>query len=192
MLPKLDRDLLRVLQACYECWSRGHAPIEKRVICHTWIIGPYETLFSGTFHQAKLRTLSRQGLLKEVDTSRGGHRRYYTIPNLALVANLVEAVPVSPAAGLLTQTIIIPGDRTAEGTLVAAVAVPWMEIVKMLHDDPSLAFKIDPRRWEEIIAGAYKRAGFDEVTLTPRSADRGRDVIAPSSGESAASDSLIR
>src|SRR5207249_1009544 len=32
--------------------------------------------------------------------------------------------------------------------------------------------------WEEIIAAAYQAAGFDEVTLTPRSADGGRDVIA--------------
>jgi len=36
--------------------------------------------------------------------------------------------------------------------------------------------------WEEIIAGAYKKAGFDEVTLTPRSGDLGRDVIAIKKG----------
>ena len=28
------------------------------------------------------------------------------------------------------------------------------------------------------VAAAYQAAGFDEVTLTPRSADGGRDVIA--------------
>ena len=33
-------------------------------------------------------------------------------------------------------------------------------------------------KWEEMIAGAYSRAGFDEVILTPRSGDYGRDVIA--------------
>ena len=36
--------------------------------------------------------------------------------------------------------------------------------------------------WEEIIAGAYSKAGFDEVTLTPRSGDLGRDVIAVKKG----------
>ena len=36
--------------------------------------------------------------------------------------------------------------------------------------------------WEEIIAGAYKKAGFEEVTLTPRSGDLGRDVIATKRG----------
>lgn len=35
---------------------------------------------------------------------------------------------------------------------------------------------------EEIIAGAYKTAGFDEVILTPRSGDLGRDVIAVKRG----------
>src|ERR1700674_1689501 len=28
-------------------------------------------------------------------------------------------------------------------------------------------------RWEEIVAGAFKKAGYDEVTLTPRSGDHG-------------------
>jgi len=44
--------------------------------------------------------------------------------------------------------------------------------------DPTVAFQIPPHKWEEMIAAAYKKAGFDEVTLTPRSGDRGRDVIA--------------
>jgi len=33
-----------------------------------------------------------------------------------------------------------------------------------------------------MIAGAYERAGFDEVTLTPQSGDLGRDVIAVKHG----------
>jgi restriction system protein len=41
--------------------------------------------------------------------------------------------------------------------------------------------QIDSRKWEEIVAGAYKRAGF-EVELTPRSNDGGRDIIATSHG----------
>jgi restriction system protein len=35
---------------------------------------------------------------------------------------------------------------------------------------------------KEIIAGAYHRSGFDEVILTPRSGDHGRDVIAIKKG----------
>jgi restriction system protein len=35
-----------------------------------------------------------------------------------------------------------------------------------------------PRKFEELIAGSYKRAGFDRVVLTPASGDHGVDVIA--------------
>jgi len=79
---------------------------------------------------------------------------------------------------LLLQTLIIPGDRVPEGKLIEAVTVPWFEIIAALEREPSVAFAISPEKWEEIVAGAYKRAGFDEVVLTPRSGDHGRDVIA--------------
>ena len=38
--------------------------------------------------------------------------------------------------------------------------------------------EIDPRKWEEMLAAWYSVAGFDEITLTPRSGDLGRDLIA--------------
>lgn len=74
------------------------------------------------------------------------------------------------------------GDPTHEGALVRAVSVPWFAILERLRRDPDEAFQIDPRAWEEIIAGAYHRAGFDEVILTPRSGDKGRDVVATKNG----------
>lgn len=83
---------------------------------------------------------------------------------------------------LLVQTVIVPGDKTLEGQLVEAVACPWFDIIDLLSRDPSLVFKIEPRAWEEIVAGAYREAGFEEVTLTPRSGDFGRDVIAVKRG----------
>ena len=76
------------------------------------------------------------------------------------------------------QTIIIPGAKTSEGKLIEAVAIPWFQIVALLEKDPTAAFEISPGKWEELIAGAYKVAGYDEVILTPRSGDHGRDVIA--------------
>jgi restriction system protein len=74
------------------------------------------------------------------------------------------------------------GDPAAEGALVRAVALPWFEILARIKEDPQGAYEIDPRTWEEIIAGAYDRAGFDEVILTPRSGDKGRDVVATKNG----------
>jgi restriction system protein len=45
----------------------------------------------------------------------------------------------------------------------------------LLRRDPMAAYKIGPRKWEEIIAGAWGLAGY-KPKLTPRSADGGYDV----------------
>lgn len=83
---------------------------------------------------------------------------------------------------LLLQTLVLTGAETSEGRLVEAVTAPWFQIIEVLQRDPNAAYAIDPRRWEEIVAGAYEQADFDEVVLTPRSGDFGRDVIATKRG----------
>ncbi len=83
---------------------------------------------------------------------------------------------------ILLKTIIIPGDKTSEGCIIEAVSIPWIEIIKFLVRNPNLVFQIPADKWEEIVAGGYKVAGFDEVILTPRSGDLGRDVIATKKG----------
>ncbi|MEW6669399.1 MAG: restriction endonuclease [Thermodesulfobacteriota bacterium] len=97
---------------------------------------------------------------------------------LKLSADLKAEIRIISPANLLLNAIVVPGEKTKEGLIIEAVTIPWFEIVELLKSDWTLAYKIPPYKWEEIIAGAYKRAGFDEVTLTPRSGDRGRDVIA--------------
>jgi restriction system protein len=87
-----------------------------------------------------------------------------------------------PPPAVTLKALLIPGGNTDQGLLVRAVAIPWFEIIKMLRQDPAAADQIDWRRWEEIIAGAYTRAGFDEVILTPRSGDGGKDIIATKRG----------
>jgi len=83
---------------------------------------------------------------------------------------------------VLIKSLLQFGDRTKEGQLVRAVAVPWFEIMEIIRRDPSAVYQISPRKWEEIIAGAYERAGFDEVILTPSSSDKGRDIVATKRG----------
>ena len=95
---------------------------------------------------------------------------------LALVGR-TEALPEFTLRALLTL-----GAADPEGRLVSGVAVPWFEILRIIKADPAAAYQIDPRQWEEIIAGAYSQAGFDEVILTPRSGDKGRDVVATKFG----------
>ena len=54
--------------------------------------------------------------------------------------------------------------------------------MEMIRRDPESVYQISCDKWEEIVAGAYERASFDEVILTPRSGDYGRDVIASMNG----------
>ena len=101
-------------------------------------------------------------------------------PQIAAILSNVERNNVLlDAPSVLLQAVIIPGDKTTEGQLVKAVALPWFEIIDLVSRSPETIYEIDWRKWEEIIAAAYKQQGFD-VTLTPRSNDKGRDVIATS------------
>lgn len=83
---------------------------------------------------------------------------------------------------LLQAAVVNLGDKEADGQLVRGVSVPWFEIVRQLDRDPQFLSKVDWRKLEEIIAAAYHRDGWPEVILTPRSGDRGRDIIATRPG----------
>jgi len=50
-------------------------------------------------------------------------------------------------------------------------------LIAALAQEPSLMYKVHPRRFEELVAELFKRMGY-EVTLTPTSHDGGRDVLA--------------
>ena len=100
---------------------------------------------------------------------------------LASVEQLQRNNALLDSPSVLLQAVIIPGDKTSEGQLIEAVALPWFEIIEMINRSPDAIYSIDWRKWEEIIAGAYKQQGF-EVELTPRSNDKGRDVIATRRG----------
>jgi restriction system protein len=80
--------------------------------------------------------------------------------------------------GLLLQCVIQPYEATPEGKLIHAISIPWRMIIGELKNDWQKASQIPPRKWEELIAAAFDQAGYDEVILTPRSGDHGRDVIA--------------
>jgi len=75
---------------------------------------------------------------------------------------------ITAISDLLLQSVIVPGDKTAEGRLIEAVAIPWFDIIDLLRNDPNIAFQIPADKWEEIIAGAYHKSGFEEVTRCRR------------------------
>lgn len=83
---------------------------------------------------------------------------------------------------VIVQAVVTYGSKVQEGVVITALRPAWKAIVALMTRDPNLMFRIDPRKWEEIIAAAYDEAGFDEVILTPQSGDLGRDVIATKRG----------
>jgi restriction system protein len=83
---------------------------------------------------------------------------------------------------ILLQAVVIMGQKTEDGSVIEALSIPWLAIMKMIEIDPSVVYQIEARKWEELIAAWYDEAGFDEVILTPRSGDLGRDVIAVKRG----------
>ena len=85
---------------------------------------------------------------------------------------------------LIQATIVNFGDKTNEGQLIVDVALPWVDIMREIERDPEFLYQFvqNPRKFEEFIAATYKKAGWPEVTLTPRSKDGGRDVIAVKPG----------
>ena len=106
---------------------------------------------------------------------------------LGTTAGVTEPLlPTTPALSI--SSLIIPERTVPEGLLIRSVSVVWNEIVQRLGSDWSVAFQLTPRQWEELIAGALqndKEIKFDEIILTPRSGDHGRDVIAIKNGRMA-------
>ena len=102
------------------------------------------------------------------------------MPIFAAAASAAKALSELPS--LTLKAVLELGNKVEDGMIVQVVTEPWWQILEILDRDPRAAFEIPPRKWEEIIAGAYVQAGFDEVILTPRSGDFGRDVIATKNG----------
>lgn len=133
-----------------------------------------------TLFNASVQARSRQDadvMMRERMRSEGQGNPPSAITDLSLTLVATGTVGLPPV-GLLLQTVVELGDKTDDGRIVLAVTLPWFDIVRALEKDPAMAFQLSPRQWEEMVAGSYDRGGADEVILTPRSGDRGRDVIA--------------
>jgi restriction system protein len=92
-----------------------------------------------------------------------------------------QADPTSTinSAPPLSFGVIINFERTVpNGQVITLVDPIYTHLISEIGKNTQLIYQIDSRKWEEIIAAAYDKAGFDEVILTPRSGDLGRDVIA--------------
>lgn len=79
---------------------------------------------------------------------------------------------------VMLQAVVKLGGEITEGHLIQLVTPAWSKIVDLMLTNPQNMYQLDWRAWEELVAGGYSELGFDEVILTPRSGDKGRDVIA--------------
>src|SRR4030095_8830636 len=82
------------------------------------------------------------------------------------------------SAGLVIDTVVcltLAKWETVSGRFggYLTTSLVWNKIVEALGNDWTVAYQIPSEKWEEIIAGAFKKANYDEVTLTPRSRDHG-------------------
>jgi restriction system protein len=103
-------------------------------------------------------------------------------PTLVEAATAEKIGDLAAHASLTISGLIVPEGNTRQGTLVLSTSAVWAEIATRLSFNWDDAFRLSSDQWEELIAGAFKKAGYDEVTLTPRSGDHGRDVIAIKKG----------
>ena len=99
-------------------------------------------------------------------------------PEITIQAIITPEPIIHPTENL---AILMLGAKTNEGRLVEEVRIPWNEIIDVFKNNPEEIYRIDPRKFEEIIAGGWARHGYT-VELTPLSGDRGRDVIATKEG----------
>jgi restriction system protein len=100
------------------------------------------------------------------------------MPRPVFLSKLRSTAALWTTPTLSVSSLIIPERNVSDGILIRSTSDVWAEIVQRLGSDWSVAYQLTPEQWEELVAGAFKKAGYDDVTLTPRSRDYGRDVIA--------------
>lgn len=93
------------------------------------------------------------------------------------IQQIVESVLPFSFGAIVKVELAIP-----DGEIITFVDPFYSHLVGEIGKNPEIIYQIDPRKWEELVAAAYDKAGFDEVILTPRSGDYGRDVIAIKKG----------
>jgi restriction system protein len=100
----------------------------------------------------------------------------------SITLTVVSDEPPIPQIPLSLSAIVETIAAVPDGNIVRLLAPAWAEIAKVLKHDATALSSLSSRQWEELVAAAYDRAGYDEVILTPRSGDLGRDVIAIKTG----------
>lgn len=151
------RRALQLLKRSRDIKVQGSFPIHSDIKPSIWLIDNFEGLYDSGLKEFLLK-VPHHGSARAVDLE-------------------VEAAE-KPVSTLIVSALIVPEATVADGLSIQTITLSWQAIVKHLEKNWDHAHEIPPEKWEEIIAGAFKAEGYDEVILTPRSGDDGRDVIA--------------
>jgi hypothetical protein len=83
-----------------------------------------------------------------------------------------QRLTVEEAPAIVLKTLLMVGTPPKKGSPSKLSPRRWFAILELIHRGPKDLYEIGPRAWEEIVAGAYTRAGFEELILTPRIDDQ--------------------
>ena len=148
----------------------------------TALAAPGDALASMMLRDAELRAAVRKAFVASVDLGETVRQPPTGAVGIEGQTPVVDESRAELPELLLPAEIVAIGDSMPEGQLIEAVMLPWYDIINALVRDQNFLHQLDWRRVEELIAGAYTRDGWPEVILTPRSGDRGRDIIASKPG----------
>lgn len=104
-------------------------------------------------------------------------RQLMVMMNQKPAKRIVDLAPPFSFGAIVKFELAVP-----DGDIIKFVDPVYSYLVGEIERNPAIIYEIGPRKWEEIIAAAYDKEGFDEVILTPKSGDYGRDVIAIKKG----------
>jgi hypothetical protein len=79
------------------------------------------------------------------------------------------------------KVLILPGERTGEGVLIEAVAVPWFEILDYFHRYPVSIYELILANGRRLLQAPIRERGTKENSH-PIGGDKGRDVVATKLG----------
>jgi len=174
---ELDPEFASDPAGMLQCWNRGTSPARETLMLPQLITGLYEALFGRHLPSGQAPYLAKEAF--------SGRRTRH-----AAASSVLHDAGPCPRWRLVSKLSLLPARRPPHaGRHHSRRQKPprgrssrpcgaLMEIVKMLHNDPSLAFKIDPRKWEEIHRrslqnGPVSNGGHSDA---PRSGARpGRD-----------------
>jgi restriction system protein len=168
----------------------------KNVVARTWDLipgadgrmrsaDPFGLVGNGITEDA-LRASDWQSLIS--DLAADAHRQGWTRREVReVLLREVAAKHASEIGGyeIVLQAEILKREGTVEdGEIVRVIMPPWLAIYRAMEKDSKFMehYARHPREFEEFLAGAYDAEGWDEVILTPRRSDGGRDVIATKYG----------